>query len=202
MKNIFDKLRKMSGGKLTQSQVDAANAIATAVGDKPLASLLGVAVATANDDVMQLSDAGFELIAQFEGFRSAPYLDAVGVPTIGYGNTYYTDGRKVKMTDKPISKDEAKQLKLAIINQDFAPAVRRAIQDVPIPVTQGMFDALVSLAYNIGVGGLSKSSVIRHLKAGNKEAAADAFLLWNKAGDRVLAGLTRRRQAERRVFLG
>ena len=71
-----------------------------------------------------------------------------------------------------------------------------------IEVTQGMFDALVSLAYNIGVGGLSKSSVIRHLKAGNKEAAADAFLLWNKAGDRVLAGLTRRRQAERRVFLG
>ncbi len=200
MKNIFNKLRSMSGGRLTQSQVDAANAIATVVGDKPLASLLGVAVATANDDVMQLSDVGFQLIAEFEGFRSAPYLDAVGIPTIGYGNTYYTDGRKVKMSDKPISRDEAKALKLAIINKDFAPAVRRVIQGVPIPVTQGMFDAMVSLAYNIGTGAFAKSSVVRHLKQGNKEAAADAFLLWNKAGGRVLNGLTRRRQAERRVF--
>lgn len=203
MKNIFNKLRSMSGGRLTQSQVDAANVIAAAVGDKLLASLLGVLVTTATDNKkMQLSDPGFQLIAEFEGFRSTPYLDAAGVPTIGFGSTYYMDGRKVKMSDKPISRDQAKALKLAIINQDFAPAVHRAIQEIPIPITQGMFDAMVSLAYNIGAGAFAKSSVVRHLKAGNKKAAADAFLLWNKAGGKVLNGLTRRRQAERLLFLG
>ncbi len=202
MKAIFEKLRVMSGGKLTQSQVDAGNAIAAAVGQELLERLLDMAMAIARDEVIQLSDAGFELIAQFEGFRATPYLDAVGVPTIGYGNTYYTDGRKVKMSDKPLSRAEAKELKLVIINQDFAPAVRRAIQGVPIPITQGMFDAMVSLAYNIGAGAFAKSSVVRHLKQGNKTAAAEAFLMWNKAGGKVLTGLTRRRQAERALFLG
>lgn len=68
-------------------------------------------------------------------------------------------------------------------------------------ITQNMFDALISLAYNIGIGNLSKSSVIRHLKAGNKQQAGDAFLMWNKARGKVLAGLDRRRKVERKIFL-
>lgn len=197
MKQIFDKLRAMSDDRLTQKQVDSANQIIATVGENKVAEMLGVT------HQMQLSDAGFELIAQFEGFRSAPYLDAVGVATIGYGNTYYTDGRKVKMTDKPLSREEAKALKLAIINKDFAPAVNLMFADEIEhgKINQCQFDALVSLAYNIGTAALKKSSVYKYIKTGDFKSAANAFLLWNKAGGKVLNGLTRRRNAERDLFL-
>ena len=152
-------------------------------------------------DVLRLSDNGLELIKQFEGFRSAPYKDIVGVWTIGYGNTYYPDGRKVSGADKALTEKEAHDLKMAIINKDFAPKVRQALEHSKVPITQNMFDACVSLAYNIGVSGFAKSSVVRQLNAGNKQAAADAFLLWNKAGGKVVKGLERRRQAERTLFL-
>lgn len=150
---------------------------------------------------MSLSDKGFEMLAVFEGFRSKPYLDSVRVPTIGYGNTYYLDGTKVKMTDPPISKEEAKQLKMAVINKDFAPAVNRLLetQIKAGKVTQNMFDALISLGYNIGVEGLAGSSVIRYIKNGNKQKAGDAFLLWKNAGGRPI--LLTRRKKERSVFL-
>lgn len=150
---------------------------------------------------MHLSDKGFDMLAVFEGFRSKPYRDSVGIPTIGYGNTYYLDGRKVKMTDPPITKEEAKQLKMAVINKDFAPAVNRLLetQIKAGKVTQNMFDALISLGYNIGVEGLAGSSVIRYIKNGNKQKAGDAFLLWKNAGGRPI--LLSRRKQERSVFL-
>lgn len=196
VKDIFNRLRAMSGGRLTQNQVDSANVIIDQVGLDKLAEMLGVV------GQMQLSDDGFNLIAEFEGFRSAPYLDAVGVPTIGYGNTYYLDGRKVKMTDTPISKDEAKALKLAIINQDFSPAVNVMFADeiAQGQITQNMFDALISLAYNIGTSALAKSNIYRHIKAGDYQKAGQAFLLYNKAGGRVLNGLVRRREKEKQLF--
>lgn len=194
MKEFFDWYRRQMGGKLTQKQVDEANALIEKVGiDEAKKQLV--------KPVMSLSDKGFEMLAVFEGFRSAPYRDSVGVPTIGYGNTYYLDGRKVKMSDPPISRDEAKKLKMAVINRDFAPVVNRLLADQIAngQITQNMFDALISLAYNIGVDGLSKSSVIRHLKNGEKQKAADAFLLWKNAGGKPI--LLKRRQKERAVFL-
>lgn len=201
MKTIFDKLRAMSGGRLTQNQVDSANVIIDQVGLDKLAEMLGMV------GQMQLSENGFNLIAEFEGFRSAPYIDAVGIPTIGYGNTYYLDGRKVKMTDKPISQSEAKTLKLAIINKDFAPAINEMFADeiAQAKINQNQFDALVSLAYNIGTVGLKNSSVYKYIKAGDFRSAGNAFLAWNKGrvkGQLVeLKGLTRRRNAERDLFL-
>ena len=194
MKEFFDWYRKEMGGQLTQKQVDEANALIAKVGIDEAKKQLG-------KPVMRLSDKGFEMLAVFEGFRSAPYRDSVGVPTIGFGNTYYLDGRKVKMSDPPISRDEAKKLKMAVINRDFAPVVNRLLADQIAngQITQNMFDALISLAYNIGVGGLSKSSVIRHLKNGDKQKAADAFLLWKNAGGKPI--LLKRRQKERAVFL-
>lgn len=150
---------------------------------------------------MSLSEKGFEMLAVFEGFRSKPYLDSVRVPTIGYGNTYYLDGTKVKMTDPPISKEDAKILKMAVINKDFAPAVNRLLetQIKAGQISQNMFDALISLGYNIGVEGLAGSSVIRYIKNGNKQKAGDAFLLWKNAGGRPI--LLTRRKKERSVFL-
>lgn len=198
-KEFFDWFRKEMGGRLTQSQVDYANDLLRKM-DVEQVKIELINKYKPNWH-MKLSDDGFEMLAVFEGFRSKPYLDAVGVPTIGYGNTYYLDGKKVKMSDPPISKDEAKQLKMAVINQDFAPVVNRLLE-VQIKngqITQNMFDALISLAYNIGVGGLAKSSVIRHLKNGDKQKAGQAFLLWKNAGGKPI--LLKRRQKERDVFL-
>ncbi|WP_394260761.1 lysozyme [Moraxella boevrei] len=202
MKEFFDWFRDEMGGKLTQAQVDFANELLATM-DVEQAKIELLQTYKKQDWQMKLSNKGFEMLAVFEGFRSNPYRDSVGVATIGYGNTYYLDGSKVKMTDPPISKDEAKRLKMAVINKDFAPAVNNLLehQIKAGQINQNMFDALISLAYNIGVGALAKSSVIRHLKNGDKQASADSFLLWNKAGGKVLKGLVNRRNAERAGFL-
>ena len=202
MKEFFDWYRRQMGGKLTQKQVDFANDLLSKMGvDEVKAQILTQPKPTAPSWHMGLSDKGFEMLAQFEGFRSAPYRDSVGVPTIGYGNTYYLDGRRVKMSDPAISKADAKTLKIAVTNRDFAPAVNRLLekQIKAGQITQNMFDAIISLAYNIGVGALTTSSVIRHLQRGNKQRAGDAFLLWRNAGGRPI--LLKRRQKERAVFL-
>lgn len=201
-KQFFEWLRQQQTDKrLTQGEVDAANALLEYFEPAKLKEYL--IKLNRWHDGLKLSNRGLELIKQFEGFRSAPYRDAVGVWTIGFGNTYYPGGRKVSGSDKPLTIGEASQLKLDIINKDFAPAVNTLLADEikAGKVNQNMFDALISLSYNIGTGALSRSSVIRHLKQGNKQKAADAFLLWNKAGGRVLTGLVRRREAERKLFL-
>lgn len=202
MKDFFDWLRAEMGGKLTQAQVDFANDLLKKMDvEQAKIELLNRYKPKATNWHMKLSDKGFEMLAVFEGFRSKPYRDSVGVATIGYGNTYYLDGRKVKMTDPPISKDEAKKLKMAVINQDFAPVVNRLLErEIKAgQITQNMFDSLISLTYNIGVGALKKSSVIRHLKNGDKQKAGDAFLMWKNAGGKPI--LLSRRQKERAVFL-
>ena len=156
---------------------------------------------------MSLSPNGVKMIAQFEKFVSKPYLDMVGVWTIGYGNTYYPNRTRVKNTDKPLTEPQAAKLKMDIINLDFAPAVNimLAKEINKGKISQNQFDALVSLAYNIGTNGLQGSSVIRHIKVGAMNKAADSFLLWNKGKvngtRRVIKGLTNRREAERALFL-
>lgn len=211
MKEFFDWFRAEMGGKLTQAQVDYANELLEKmdieqVKTELLAKYQSTPPKPANADWhMKLSDKGFEMLALFEGFRSKPYRDSVGVPTIGYGNTYYYNdkGEKVKVTmsTKPLSKDEARKLKIEITNKDFAPAVNRLLekQIKNGEISQNMFDALISLAYNIGIGGLSNSRVIRHLKNGDKLRAGNAFLLWRNAGGRPI--LLKRRQKEREIFL-
>lgn len=157
---------------------------------------------------LKLSKRGADLMKRYEGFSSAPYIDMVGVSTIGYGNTYYPDRRKVKMTDAHLSEPQAAQLAMDIVNLDFAPAVNKIFKDeiASGKLNQNMFDALVSLAYNIGVGALStSSSVTGNIKKGNYKAAADGFLLWNKGRVngklQAINGLTRRRKEERDLFL-
>ena len=147
---------------------------------------------------MKTSQAGIDLIKSFEGFRSAPYRDAVGIPTIGYGMTIYPDGRKVTMADKPITEAEAVAGLRNLLGR-YEQAVERYAQ---IKLCQHQFDALTSLAYNIGNEALRTSTLMRHLNQGDLTSAANQMLRWNRAGGRVLAGLTRRRQAERAMFLG
>lgn len=147
---------------------------------------------------MKTSAAGLALIQEFEGFSAKPYRCPAGVPTIGYGSTRYEDGRRVSMSDPPISESRASQI-LAATLSGYELAV---LSTIGIKLLQHEFDALVSFTYNLGSGNLSASSLARKLNAGDRAGAAGEFLRWNKAGGQVLAGLTRRREAERRMFLG
>lgn len=153
------------------------------------------------------SATGLELIQAFEGLRLTGYLDAVNVPTIGWGHTEmaggeinYADGTKTSkvIVGKTITRQEASRLKRRDMAK-FDEGVMRLLTRSP---RQHQFDAMASLAFNIGLGNFQKSSVLRKFNAGDFVGAANAFLLWNKAKGRVLAGLTRRREAEKALFLG
>ena len=146
---------------------------------------------------MQLSSNGFRLLGELEGIVLKPYRDSVGIPTIGIGSTYYEDGTKVRMADKPITTERAIQLAKNVV-KSFEQQVNKSIL---LPMTQNQFDAMVLLCYNIGKSGFARSAVVRHFNLGNIQRAADSFLLWNKAGGRVVQGLVNRRNKERSLFL-
>ena len=155
---------------------------------------------------MKTSETGLALVRAFEGLRLVGYLDIGKVPTIGWGHTEmaggnirYEDGTVTPrvIVGGRISEDEAKRLKAA----DMAQFERGVVKALTRPAKQYQFDAMVSLAFNIGVGAFAKSSVCRKFNAGDVTGAANAFLLWNKAGGQVLKGLTRRREAERALFM-
>ena len=157
-----------------------------------------------NED-KNLSEQGWAFISKprHEGFYSKPYICPAGVPTIGYGTTYYPNGKRVTMKDPPISKEYAAQIARTVIAKDFEAAIDKYVKT---KLTQFQFDAVVSLLYNIGVPNFLSSSVLRHLNSGNFAAAAEAFLPWNKGRVNgvltVLPGLVIRRAAERKMFLG
>jgi lysozyme len=138
-----------------------------------------------------------DIIVQFEGFESSPYLCPAGVPTIGFGSTRYADGTPVQMTDKQLSKDEAMTLLINTLGT-YEQAIHK---NVTVPINQNQFDALVSFVYNVGAGNFAKSTLLKKLNKADYQGAADEFLRWNKAGGKVLNGLTRRRDAERALFL-
>jgi lysozyme len=190
MKQIFDFLRKISGGKLTQKQVEAADKlIATAYDD--VAGMLGIAI-----DVMSTSQNGINLISSFEGCELKAYLCPAKVWTIGFGTTVYPNGVKVKKGDS-CTLEQAKQFKAHDLKR-----FEKTVNDlVKVPLTQNQFDALVSLTYNIGTGAFEKSTLLKKLNTGDYQGAADQFTVWNKGGGKVLQGLVNRRAKEKEVFL-
>ncbi len=139
---------------------------------------------------MKCSERGKELIKEFEGCILKPYKDAVGLWTIGVGHLI-----KEGENFGSITIDEAMEL----LAKDLQWA-EACINNTGVELTQNQFDALCSLVFNIGCGAFQGSTLLRKLKAG--ENAASEFLRWNKAGGVVLKGLTRRREAEMRLFLG
>lgn len=128
----------------------------------------------------------------------APYLDAAGVPTIGWGNTRWEGGMAVSMTDAPIPQDRADRL-FAQVLAGFDTQVRGFL---PANCPEEVHAAMLSFAYNVGVAAARGSSAAKALAAGNVVRAAGALELWNKAGGKVLKGLRRRRRAEGLVMLG
>jgi len=142
--------------------------------------------------MMQTSEKGLDLIRKYEGLRLAAYVCPGGKLTIGYGHT----GEDVYESRK-IDVEEANEL----LEHDVERFERSVNEMVTVPMTQGMFDALISFSFNLGAGSLKGSTLLKMLNSGDREAAADEFLRWNKASGKVLAGLTARRESERELFL-
>jgi lysozyme len=146
---------------------------------------------------MNINQATIGLIKEFEGFEAKAYKCPAGVWTIGYGTTAAAGVGIVPEAGMVINKTEAEGYLHAALDK-FSSQIVPAIK---APINENEFGAFVSLAYNIGAGAFKKSSALRHFNAGDKDKAADALMLWNKAGGKVLAGLVRRRTAERALFL-
>ena len=145
---------------------------------------------------MQLNDKGKDLIKFYEGCKLVAYKCSAAKDTIGYGNTFYEDGKSVKPGDK-ITQERANEL-FEIIAKEFADKVKPLIKSV---VTPNQFAALTSFAYNAGIGNLRSSTLLRKVNANpNDPTIAQEFAKWNKAGGKVLAGLTRRRDAESKLY--
>ena len=126
---------------------------------------------------MRLDDKGYDELHKREGIRLKPYLDTQGVPTIAMGNTFYLDGKKVTMQDKPLTIREAYKLG-RITSDNFAKEVNALLTK---EVTQNQFNALVSLAYNIGINAFRKSTVLRRVNANpNDPTIKNAFMMWTK----------------------
>jgi lysozyme len=134
---------------------------------------------------------GLALTKQFEGCVLTAYQDQVGVWTIGYGHT----GTDVK-TGLTITDDQASILLAA----DVAWAVTCVNKSVTSAINQNHFDALVDFVFNLGCASLGQSALLRMVNAGDFVNAAPQFLRWNKAGGKVVKGLTTRRQAEADLF--
>jgi lysozyme len=139
-------------------------------------------------------DIAAALCKQYEGFRSKPYLCPAGVPTIGYGSTYYGNGTKVSLSDAPISEPEASNLLLNELRHTYLQGVLR---NCPILATdEKKCNAIVDFCYNLGVGRLQTSTLKRKVNAQDWEGAKEQLMLWTKGGGRVLPGLLKRRTAE------
>jgi len=145
---------------------------------------------------MKINAAGLDLIRRWEGLRLTAYQDSVGVWTIGYGHTAEA-GPPAPKAGMKITEQEAADILARDLGQ-YERAVTKAVSIVP---SANQFAAMVSLCYNIGPTNFAKSSVVRLLNIGQPREAADAFLLWNKAGGKVLKGLTARREDEKKLFL-
>jgi len=146
---------------------------------------------------MKLSENGYKLICEFEGLKLKPYLCSAKVPTIGYGNTYYPDGKKVTLLDNPITKEYAFEIFKDIADK-FA---KRVNERLTKPVTQNQFDAMVSFAYNIGTGAFTTSTLLKKVNVNpNDLSIRNEFMKWTKAGGKVVQGLVNRRQKEADVY--
>lgn len=138
-----------------------------------------------------------DLIKKYEGLRLKPYLDPAKIPTIGYGTTYYPDGRRVSLKDPEISILTAEEY-LTYDVYEFSQAVDRLVK---VPLNSNQYNALVSFAYNVGAGALQKSTLLKKLNAGDYFGASKEFLNWTRAGGKVLPGLVKRRRSEQDLFL-
>ncbi len=146
-----------------------------------------------SDLVNNVGPDGRELLEHYEGLRLTAYQDSVGVWTIGYGDT---ENVHEGMT---ITQAEADERLNGRLSRDFVPGVLAVLKRES---SQSQFDAMVCFAYNVGIGALTSSTLLRLFNSGDIAGAADQFPRWDKAGGQSLKGLRKRRAAERALFLG
>lgn len=167
---------------------------------------------------MKLSKIGADLMHRYEGYRTRPYLCPAHIWTIGYGHVLYQEQIRLPVArvgdytgmirkefplrpedNRVWSRDEIEEL----FSQDVASFERGALRLSPNLVgRQGAFDAVVSFAFNAGLGNYQRSTIRMKNNRGDFEGAADAFMAWTKGGGKELPGLVRRRRDERALFLG
>jgi lysozyme len=139
---------------------------------------------------MNISNTGIDLIKHFEGCETEAYLCPAGVPTIGYGHI-----KGVQMGDS-ITEAQAHEMLVEEL-EEYEGYVNTK---VTVDLNQNQFDALVSWVYNLGSGNFTGSTLLKVLNSGDYSGVPEQIMRWNKAGGRVLEGLTRRRQAEADLF--
>ena len=166
---------------------------------------------------MKLSHAGAELMHRYEGCRNRPYLCPAHIWTIGYGHVLYQQQIRLPMVKKegesvqirkefPLAEGDNRVWSKEEINALFATDVatfeRGVLRLVPgISGRQGAFDAMVSFAFNAGLGNLQRSQIRMRANRGDWQGAAEALMDWTKGGGRVLPGLVKRREAEKALLL-
>ena len=138
---------------------------------------------------------GIELIKRFEGFRANPYKCPANVPTIGYGNTFYEDGTKVTLDDPAITEEKGEQLLMKVLTDTFIPGVQRLCPD--LEKYPDKFSAILSFAYNLGLGNLGSSTLRKKINSEDWVGAKTEIVRWVNAGSKVLKGLIIRRNSER-----
>ena len=155
--------------------------------------------------MMKLNEEGYQMIMNFEGLSLKPYLCSAGVPTIGYGNTYYPNGKKVTLKDKPITKEYAIEI-FKFIADLFAKDANSLLKTT---VTQNQFNALVSFAYNLGSDidaddipeGLGDSTLLKKVnKNPNDLTILNEFLKWVRSNGKISNGLVKRRKLEAKLY--
>lgn len=146
---------------------------------------------------MDISKACIDLIKQYEGLKLKPYICPAGVPTIGYGSTYYEDGTKVKMTDPEITAGKAETLLINTL-KGFIDCVKSSVKK---ELTQHQLDALVSFTYNVGCAALRDSTLLKKVNINpNDPTIKDEFNKWVRSKGTTLEGLVKRRKSEYAVY--
>lgn len=141
------------------------------------------------------SSHGVELLKHFEGLRLHAYLCSANVPTIGYGTTMH-NGKPVRL-GMVWTKTQAEEALLKDLIQ-FENVVNKLVK---VSINQKMFDALVCFVYNVGAGAFEKSTLLKKLNSKEYDEVPEQFLRWDKAGGKVVRGLTLRRDAEKDLFV-
>jgi lysozyme len=137
------------------------------------------------------------LARRFEGLVLHPYLCSAGVPSIGYGATYYLDGRRVTLRDPPITRAEAEVLLREMVRTIYLPAVLKLCPNIDTPERLA---ALIDFTFNLGAGNLKVSTLRKRVNSGDWAAAKEEIMKWIRGGGRVLRGLFLRRGAERNLM--
>lgn len=193
---LFSWLRAMSGGKLTQAQVEAGDRIIAEQGIEIFAQLIGFKLDSKVSGQWDISENGYALIRDSEGFRDKAYRDTGGVWTLGFGTIKYPDGRSVKQGDT-CTREQAEQW----LKSDCRWVDACLDKYVKATISQNQFDALASFVYNIGESQFRSSTLLAKLNAGDYKVAAANFDRWIYDNGKIITGLVNRRAQEKALFV-